>query len=88
VNTDIALNMLSNLFWTGLWVCLPILGITMLVGLGISILQVVTQIQEMTLTIVPKLVTAVIVIVMFGPWMLHKLASFTTSLWAGIPALI
>lgn len=88
MNTDVALNMMSELFWTGLWVCLPILGITMLVGLVISILQVVTQIQEMTLTIVPKLITAVIVVLAFGPWMLHKLASFTTGLWAGIPSLI
>jgi flagellar biosynthesis protein FliQ len=87
VNTDVALHMVTDLFWTGLWVCLPVLGLTMVVGLLISILQVVTQVQEMTLTFVPKLITAALSIVVFGPWMLHKLVQFTSGLWTKIPAL-
>lgn len=79
--------MLAHLLWTGLIVCLPLLGLTMLVGICISILQVVTQIQEMSLTFVPKLVTAAISLVVFGPWMLHKLAAFTSQLWSNIPAM-
>lgn len=55
---DLALRMMADLFWTGLLICLPILGLTLLVGLVISILQVVTQVQEMSLTFVPKLVVA------------------------------
>ncbi len=79
--------MVTDMLWTGLLVCFPVLGMTMLVGLIISILQVVTQVQEMTLTFVPKLVTAAISIVVFGPWMLQKLVRFTSGLWSGIPAL-
>ncbi|HEV7318823.1 MAG TPA: flagellar biosynthetic protein FliQ [Ensifer sp.] len=79
--------MLSDLFWTGLIVCLPVLGLTMLVGLFISVLQVVTQVQEMSLTFVPKLLTAGAAIVIFGPWMLKKLGQFATQLWTGIPSM-
>lgn len=82
-----ALHMMSAMFWTGLLVCLPILLLTMLVGVLVSILQVVTQVQEISLTFVPKLVTAAAVIVTGGPWMLRKLMQFSITLWSGIPAL-
>ncbi|MDA8456945.1 flagellar biosynthetic protein FliQ [Acidovorax sp. GBBC 3334] len=87
MTADLALRMMSDLFWTGLLVCLPILGLTMLVGLLISILQVVTQVQEMSLTFVPKLLVAGGVMVFFGPWMLKKLGQFATQLWTNIPSM-
>jgi flagellar biosynthetic protein FliQ len=79
--------MLSELFWTGLLVSAPVLGLTMLVGVLISVLQVVTQVQEMSLTFVPKLVVAAVSIVVFGPWMLRTLSAFSTRLWVGIPSM-
>jgi flagellar biosynthetic protein FliQ len=88
MTSDLALQLLADLFWTGLLVCLPLLGITMAVGLAVSVLQVITQIQEMSLSFVPKLFTAVLVTVIFGPWMLRKITSFTTRLWTGIPNLV
>lgn len=87
MNPDLALHMIRDLLWTGLLVCAPVLGFTMLVGLVISVLQVVTQVQEMSLTFVPKLLTAGICIMIFGSWMLRELAQFTTRLWAGIPSM-
>ena len=87
MTADLALKMLSDLFWTGLIVCLPVLGLTMFVGLVISILQVVTQVQEMSLTFVPKLLMAAAAIVIFGSWMLKKLGQFATQLWVGIPGM-
>ena len=88
MTSDLALQLLADLFWTGLLVCLPLLGITMAVGLAVSVLQVITQIQEMSLSFVPKLFTAVLVTVVFGPWMLRKITSFTTRLWTAIPNLV
>lgn len=88
MRADVALQMLGDLFWTGLIVCTPVLGLTMLVGLLISVLQVVTQVQEMSLTFVPKLVTAAASLVVFGPWMLRTLSAFSVRLWTGIPALL
>ncbi len=84
---DLALHMMSDLFWTALVVCTPVLGLTMLVGLVISVLQVVTQIQEMSLTFVPKLLAAAIALIVFGSWMLRLLAQFSTRLWSGIPSM-
>jgi flagellar biosynthetic protein FliQ len=85
---DFAIRVTADLFWTGLMVCLPVLGITMLVGLVVSVLQVVTQIQEMSLSFVPKLVAAGLAVVAFGPWMLRTLCRFTVSLWSQIPSLL
>ncbi len=87
MHSDLALKMTADLFWTGLLVCLPILAITMLVGLVISVLQVVTQVQEMSLTIVPKLLAAGVVAIAFGPWMLRTLCSFAVGLWSQIPGM-
>lgn len=87
MHLDLAMRMLADLLWTGLTVCAPVLALTMIVGVLISVLQVVTQIQEMSLTFVPKLVVAAAALLAAGPWMLRKLAAFTTSLWTGIPSM-
>lgn len=87
MHPDLALKFMTDLLWTGLLLCLPVLGLTLLVGLAISLLQVVTQIQEMSLSFVPKLFTAGVAMVLFGPWMLKKLSQYATQLWAGIPSL-
>lgn len=87
MHSDAAIAMMADLLWTGLLVCLPLLGLVMVVGLAISLLQVVTQVQEMSLTFVPKLVTAGIALIVFGPWMLRKLTQFTTRLWSSIPSM-
>jgi flagellar biosynthesis protein FliQ len=79
--------MMTDLLWTGLVVSAPVLAATMVVGLVISVLQVVTQVQEMSLTFVPKLLTAGIAMVIFGSWMLRQLAQFFTRLWSSIPSM-
>jgi flagellar biosynthetic protein FliQ len=84
---DLALHMMRDLLWSAIVVCAPVLGLTMLVGLVISILQVVTQVQEMSLTFVPKLLAAAVAIIVFGAWMLRELARFSVGLWANIPSL-
>ena len=87
MHADLALRMLADLFWTALLVSAPVLGVTMLVGLGISVLQVVTQVQEMSLTFVPKLATAALALLAFGPWALGKVGAFSARLWTSIPAM-
>lgn len=88
MNADVALRLMADLLLTGLLVSLPVLGVTMLVGLVISVLQVVTQVQEMSLSFVPKLVAAAISMVIFGPWMLRQLAAFSSRLWTAIPTMV
>jgi flagellar biosynthetic protein FliQ len=65
----------------------PILLVTLGVGFFISLLQSVTQIQEVTLTFVPKLLAVALVILFAGNWMLAEMVSFTTALYEGIPRL-
>jgi len=65
----------------------PVLGFGLVVGLIVSVFQAATQIQEMTLSFVPKIVAAAAAIVLFGPWMLRSLITFTANLFATIPTL-
>lgn len=66
----------------------PILLTSLAVGLGISLIQSVTQIQEVTLSFVPKLAAVALVIVLVGNWMLGQLTSFTREMFQLIPTLI
>ncbi len=72
---------------TMLLVSLPILGLSMVVGLIISIFQSVTQIQEMTITFVPKVIVTFLALLFFGSWMLGKLAGFLREVILSIPNL-
>jgi len=71
-----------------LLVSAPMLGIGMLVGIIVSILQAITQIQEQTLTFVPKIIAIMVAILIFGPWMLTVITDFTQKLFLEIPKFI
>lgn len=73
---------------TGLLVAGPILIISLVVGLIISIFQATTQIQEQTLTFVPKLIAIILVLVFGGPWMLNKLVMLTSELFQSISTIV
>ena len=66
----------------------PILIVSLAIGVGVSLLQSVTQVQEFTLTFVPKLAGIAIVLVVAGSWMLHQLVTFTNQLFARVPELV
>jgi len=66
----------------------PLLLVGLAIGLIVSVFQAVTQIQEQTLAFIPKVVALVAVIVIFGPWMLGQLETYTTALWASIPQMV
>lgn len=71
-----------------LFLSAPLLITALVVGLAISIFQAVTQIQEMTLTFVPKILAMVLVLFISLPWFLKKLTAFTENLILNIPGLI
>jgi len=66
----------------------PALGIGMLVGLLISIFQATTQIQEQTLTFIPKIIAVFVSLVIFGPWMIRRLVDFAERLLSELPSFI
>jgi flagellar biosynthesis protein FliQ len=63
-----------------LWVCAPVLVVAIVVGLVVSILQVMTSIQEMTISMVPRLVAVGLTIYFLMPWLIGKVVSFATHL--------
>lgn len=65
----------------------PALIVAMLVGLLISIFQAVTQIQEQTLTFVPKVIAIIVVLMLLGPWMLKTMVEFTQTLFNNMTML-
>jgi flagellar biosynthesis protein FliQ len=74
----------ARAMWVTLQIAMPVLGVSLVVGLLVSIFQAVTQLQEPTLTFIPKVLAVVLVIVLAGPWMLNTLLGFTLELYAGI----
>jgi flagellar biosynthetic protein FliQ len=87
VEADRALNLLNDMLWNCLVIAGPILIATLVVGLAISILQVATQLQEMTLSYVPKLLAAALLMIALGPWMMARITDFARGLYLVIPTL-
>ena len=77
-----------NMLWVVTLLVAPILGAALAVGLFIGILQAATQIQEMTLSFIPKLAAVAAVLFLVAPWMLTILTDFTTQLYSEIPGLL
>jgi flagellar biosynthetic protein FliQ len=88
MGADRALSLLDQMLWTAFTVAGPILIAILIVGVLISILQVATQIQEMTLTFVPKLLVAGFLLIFLGSWMVGKITQFAQSLFLAIPSLV
>jgi flagellar biosynthesis protein FliQ len=88
VPTDIYVNLARDMFIATLKLGGPVLGVALLIGVVVGILQAVTQVQEMTLTFVPKIVAIGLTVLACGSWMLRSLASFTTELLTNIPRYV
>ena len=67
---------------------MPSVGVGLLVGFAISLFQAVTQIQEQTLTFVPKVIAVLLMIAFTSPWMISLMVDFTNTLWSGIPSMV
>lgn len=87
MTSELALQLFAEMLKTGLLVCAPILGMTLLTGILVSVLQVVTQIQDATLAFIPKMIVFVIGALLLGPWMLRKLSAFALAVLAHAAAL-
>ncbi len=88
MEADRALNLLDDMLWQSLMVAAPILIATLAIGIVISVFQVATQIQEATLSYVPKLLVAAGLLILLGPWMMTRMTDFARGLYLAIPALV
>ena len=84
MNPELVMDIAKEAIEVTLYVSLPIMGVGMVVGLIVSLFQAVTQIHEMTLTFVPKLIGGFVVMLLFGPWMMQTLVSFSAGLFANM----
>jgi len=66
----------------------PLLGVGLVVGLAVAILQATTQVQEMTLTFVPKIIATLLTLIAVAPWMLQKMSFFASRIIESIPQFI
>jgi flagellar biosynthesis protein FliQ len=66
----------------------PIMLVGLVIGLAVSVFQAVTQIQEQTLSFIPKIVGMAVLVVIAGPWMLGQLITWTQQLYTGIPSMV
>ncbi len=87
MDADTAMQLMAETLFAAVKISAPILVATLVVGLLVSIVQVVTQIQEMTLTFIPKLIAVIVISVMLGGWMLSVLVEFSKHLFEVAAAL-
>jgi flagellar biosynthesis protein FliQ len=88
MNQDTVVNLASQAMSLALKIAGPLLLAALIIGLLVSIFQAVTQIQEQSLTLIPKIIGVAVVIVVLGPWMLGQLVSYTAALYTAIPTMV
>lgn len=87
MSEDFIIHIFREAFYTMLLVSAPVLIVSLLIGLIISVFQAATSIQEFTLTFVPKLIAVAVVVILTLPWIMDIMVTFTINLYAQIPNL-
>ncbi|MFA8341683.1 MAG: flagellar biosynthetic protein FliQ [Rhodothermaceae bacterium] len=81
MNVDVVIALLSDVFYTVLIILLPILGVSLVFGILLSVFQAATSLQEMTLTFVPKIILTGVAIILMMPFMADKMIAFTHQIF-------
>ncbi len=79
---ELVIDLFKDVFYTIFIILLPILGVSLIVGIMVSIFQAATSIQEMTLTFVPKILVTAITIIFLLPWILDKMIAITLKFFS------
>ena len=87
MDTAAVVDLARQALWITVLVSAPLLGVALLVGLLIGVVQAATSINEMTLSFIPKLVVMALALALFGTWQLVTLMDFTRAIFQRIPAL-
>ena len=88
MTSEATLTILNNALWTTVMVAAPLLIAVLVIGIIIGMLQAATQINEMTLSFIPKLIVLFVVLLFAGPWILNTLVNYTTTLFTNIPGFL
>lgn len=81
MDTGTVINIARQTVWIIVKTAVPVLLVSMIVGLVISLFQTLTSIQEQTLTFVPKLIAILLTLMLLGAWMLNQIIGFMGNLW-------
>lgn len=81
----VVIDLVQRALWLLMQLSMPTLLLSLIVGLAISVFQAVTQINEMTLTFIPKVITVFGALAVFGPWMLNITVDFFTQVLVNLP---
>jgi len=85
---ELVIEVLTEVFFTVFTILTPILGVSLVIGIIISIFQAATSIQEMTLTFVPKIMFTAVVIIFLIPWMIEKMINITLKLFSILSTVV
>lgn len=88
MSDELVISLGNEALKTAIFLAAPILAVAMIVGIVVSLLQAVTQINEATLTFIPKIIAIAIVIIVGGPWMIEMITHYTTELFLRFPELV
>ncbi len=88
MSEDVVLSLGREAIITTVMLAAPLLVSALIVGLIVSIIQAVTQINESTLTFIPKMLAVVVVMIVLAPWMTQMITSYTTELFTSMPNLV
>jgi flagellar biosynthetic protein FliQ len=88
MNQSDVLKLAQDAIRTVLMMAAPMLISSLVIGLLVSIIQAVTQIQEATLSFVPKIIAVLVSLIIFGPWLLNLITQFTTNLFTNVNLFI
>lgn len=81
MTTEAIADMAQTALYLIIKTSLPVLLVSLIIGLVVSIFQTVTSIQEQTLTFVPKIICVFLALILFGPWMMNNMVEYMTELW-------
>jgi flagellar biosynthesis protein FliQ len=88
MNVEMAIDLIRSLITISLVLIGPIVGVTVAVGVAVSLFQAVTSIQEQTLSFVPKLAAVAGLLVVSAPWMVRQMMQFTEACFARLPEMV
>ncbi len=88
MTSDLAVYLSKSMLWNALIISAPVIATAMAVGLIVSLLQVITQIQDSTISFVPKILAVIVMLMLAGEWMLHSMMQFARNMIVNIPGLL
>ncbi len=87
MTTQTVLDLGAKTIWIAIQVAAPALVATLITGIIVSIIQAATQINEQTLSFIPKIIIMTVALIAFGPWIMQTMLDFTIQLFRDIPSL-